>query len=52
MRVGRSKMGTKLYSMWMNKSKSEKRKIIESMKKDFRYKLTEEEIEEIVIRMR
>ena len=45
-------MGKKLYEAWMNKNKSEKRKIIRSLERDFGYKLSEEEIEELAIRVR
>ncbi len=45
-------MGKKLYEAWMNKSKSEKRKIIRSLERDFGYKLSEEDIEEIVSYLR
>ena len=45
-------MGKELYEAWMNKSKSEKRKIIKSIERDYGRKLSEEEIEEIVIYIR
>ena len=45
-------MGKKLYEAWMNKSKSEKRKIIKDIEKDYGRKLSEEDIEEIIICLR
>lgn len=45
-------MGKKLYEMWMNKSKSEKRRIIKEIEKDYGRKLSEEDIEEIVSYLR